>query len=300
MTPISAMTPSLVERIWAGAHAASWFPSWTLFQIAAVVLGGLLVLREGGHRLVAPYALGVVFAVFGGVALGSGGAWLAWASGPRTAALPELEIAGFGALSGLIAGHVIGARGRRVTTARALDVLAPSIGIMVAVARAGCFFAGCDFGRPTSVPWALRYPVMTPAFRAEVDAGLIDASAPHTLAVHPTQLYEAAIGVVIVAVTLRMRASARAGDRFLVAVALYAVGRILVDVLRGDLARGGMLGLTVTQALAVALLGLVIAWRSASAAQGPLRLPGRASGRDAPLSATARAPRAPTPRAPRR
>jgi hypothetical protein len=297
---MTSMTPSLVERMWASAHAGAWFPGWTLFQIAAVVLGGLLVLREGGHRLVAPYVLGVVLAVAAAVTLGSGGAWLAWATGPRSAPLPELEIAGFGALFGLIAGHLLGARGRRVSTARALDVLAPSIGIMIAVARAGCFFAGCDFGRPSSVPWALRYPTMTPAFRAQVDAGLVGAGASHTLPVHPTQLYEAAIGVVILVVTLRMRSAKRAGDRFLLAAVLYAVGRILVDVLRGDLARGGMLGLTVTQALAVALLGLVIAWRSASAAQGPLRLPGRASARGATAPATARVRQAPTPRGPHR
>ena len=81
MTSISA---SLVERVWAGAHTASWFPGWALFQLAAVVLGGLLVLRQGGHRLVAPYGLGVLLAVVGAVALGSGGEWAAWVSGPRS------------------------------------------------------------------------------------------------------------------------------------------------------------------------------------------------------------------------
>lgn len=252
---------SLVERVWVTAHAASWFPSWALFQVAAVVLGGLLVRREGGHRLVAPYALGVLLALFGAVALGSGGEWLAWASGRRAGPLPELEIAGFGALFGLLAGHLVGARARRVSTARALDVLAPSIGVMVAAARLGCFFAGCDFGRATSVPWALRYPVMTPAFRAQLDAGLIPSSASQTLPVHPTQLYEACFGLLVLTVTLRMRKPRREGDRFVVAAVLYAAGRIVVDVFRGDLARGGRLGLTVTQGLAVALLGLVIAWR---------------------------------------
>ena len=260
---------SVVERVWVTAHAASWFPGWVVFQMAAVVLGGLLVLREGGHRLVAPYALGVLLAVIGAVALGSGGEWVAWASGTRAGALPELEIAGFGALFGLLAGHVAGARARRVSMARALDVLAPSIGMMVAVARLGCFFAGCDFGRPTGMPWGLRYPAMTPAFRAQLDAGLISAGAAQTLPVHPTQLYEAAVGALIFVATMRLRSPRRDGDRFVLAVLLYAAGRIVVDVLRGDLARGGMLGLTVTQGLAVALVGLVIAWRGAWRGQAP-------------------------------
>ena len=272
MTSMNSMPASLVERVWAYAHTASWFPGWALFQLVAVVLGGLLVSREGGHRLVAPYALGVLLALLGAVALGSGGEWAAWVSGPRTGPLPELEIAGFGALFGLLAGHLIGARARRVSVARALDVLAPSIGIMIAVARIGCFFAGCDFGRPTSVPWALRYPAMTPAFRAQLDAGLIQASASQTLPVHPTQLYEACIGLLVLAVTLRVRSPRRDGDRFVLAVLLYAAGRIVVDVFRGDLARGGTFGLTVTQGLAIALLGLVIAWRGASGPGGPARL----------------------------
>ena len=260
---MSPMTSSLVDSVWTRAHAAPLFPGWALFQLAAVLLGGLLVLREGGHRLVAPFALGVLLAVVGALALGSGGEWLSWLSGPRTSPWPEIEIAGFGALFGLLAGHVLGARARRVSAARALDVLAPAIGGMIAVARAGCFFAGCDFGRPTTVTWALRYPTMTPAFRAQLDAGLIQASAAQTLPVHPTQLYEVCVGLVVLAVTLRMRPPRREGDRFVVAALLYAFGRIAVDVFRGDLARGGALGLTVTQGLAIALVGVVVAWRGA-------------------------------------
>lgn len=258
------MTPSpssQVERVWAFAHTSAWFPGWAVFAIAAVLLGGLLVSREGGRRFIAPYALGVLLALVGAVALGSGGEWARWLSGARTGPAPELEIAGFGALFGLLVGHVAGARARRVSIARALDVLAPSIGIMVAVARLGCFFAGCDFGRPTSVPWALRYPPMTPAFRAQLDAGLVHASASQTLPVHPTQLYEACLGVVVLALTLRMRSSRREGDRFVVAALLYAAGRIVVDVFRGDLARGGTFGLTVTQGLSLALIGAVVTWR---------------------------------------
>jgi hypothetical protein len=265
------MTPSLVEQVWTYAHHASWFPGWAAFQLVAVVLGGLVVSREGGHRLVAPYALGVLLAVLGAVALGSGGEWAAWLAGPRTSPPPELEIAGFGGLFGLLAGHVAGARARRVSGARALDALAPSLGIMIAVARMGCFFAGCDFGRPTSLPWGLRYPTMTPAFRAQLDAGLVQASAQQTLPVHPAQLYEALIGLVVLVVTLRMRSSRRDGDRFVVAVLLYAVGRIAVDVVRGDLTHGGTFGLTVTQGLAIALIGAVVAWRGARGPDGPSR-----------------------------
>lgn len=257
-------TESFVERTWNAAHSASWFPGWITFQLAAVVLGALLVLRAGGRRLVAPYAVGVLLALAGAVLLGSGAEWLTWLVHGARGRPPQLEIAGFGAIGGLVTGHLLVAHARRVSAERALDVLAPAIGAMITVARIGCFFAGCDFGKPTTVPWALRYPAMTPAFRAQLDAGLLQAGAGHTLAVHPTQLYEAALGVLVVVAARALRHPRREGDRFALVVLVYAAGRIGIDVFRGDLAHGGSLGLTTTQGLALALTGLVVAWRARS------------------------------------
>ena len=50
--------PSIVERIWNAAHAASLFPSWALFQIAAVALGALLLARASSRRFLAPFGIG--------------------------------------------------------------------------------------------------------------------------------------------------------------------------------------------------------------------------------------------------
>jgi phosphatidylglycerol:prolipoprotein diacylglycerol transferase len=251
----------MLEHAWWAAHAAPWFPGWMWFQAVAIVVGALLLVVRGGPRLFVAYAVGVVLAGACAIALGSGAAWLAWAEHGARGPLPELEIAGFGAIAGLVLGYVLVARARAIDTARALDVLAAPIGAMIAIARTGCFFAGCDFGTPATLPWALAYPPMTPAFRAQLDAGLLDASAARTLPVHPTQLYEAAIGLVVLVAALVTGRPQRAGDRFAAAALTYAAGRIAVDVFRGDLARGGALGLTTTQALALVLTGAVVAWR---------------------------------------
>ena len=58
-----------------------------------------------------------------------------------------------------------------------LDTLA--IGLLVALmfGRVGCFLNGCCYGRPTDLPWGVRFPQGLP---------------PTLVAVHPTQLYEAA------------------------------------------------------------------------------------------------------------
>ncbi|CAN5902393.1 hypothetical protein BH11MYX4_BH11MYX4_52580 [soil metagenome] len=264
----------MLEQVWWAARAAPWFPGWIWFQAVAVVVGALLLAKRSGAGLLLPFLAGVALAAASAVALGCGTEWVAWAKRGGHGPLPELEIAGFGALLGLVVGHVVLARARGLSGRRALDALAAPIGAMIAVARSGCFFAGCDFGKPTNAAWALAYPRWTPAFRAQLDAGLVGAAANRTLPVHPTQLYEVIVGLVILVAALAAGPPRRDGDRFAAAALTYAAGRMLVDVFRGDLARGGSLGLTSTQALALALTGAVVAWRFAA---GPSRS-GRVSG----------------------
>jgi phosphatidylglycerol---prolipoprotein diacylglyceryl transferase len=234
-----------METLWPLAHRE--LPWWS-FQLLAIAVGALVILRAARRALPA-YGAGVVLAAIGGGLFGCGGAWLRFAiSG---GAPPDLEVAGFGALAGLFLGFVLVAR-RRMQLAPALDALALAVGPMLTVARLGCFVAGCDFGAPTNVAWALRYPHWTPAFREQLARGLIAEAAPSTLPVHPTQLYEAMLGLALFAVALRCRRR-----RWAAVVALYAAGRFGIDFLRGDLARG-LLWLTASQWLAVATVGLVI------------------------------------------
>jgi phosphatidylglycerol---prolipoprotein diacylglyceryl transferase len=55
---------------------------------------------------------------------------------------------------------------------RYLDILA--IGLMVALAfgRIGCFLNGCCFGKPTNLPWAVRFPYDSLAYRSQVEPNL--------------------------------------------------------------------------------------------------------------------------------
>jgi phosphatidylglycerol:prolipoprotein diacylglycerol transferase len=51
---------------------------------------------------------------------------------------------------------------------RYLDILA--IGLMLALAfgRIGCFLRGCCFGKPTDLPWAIRFPYGSDAYQSQV------------------------------------------------------------------------------------------------------------------------------------
>src|SRR5262249_55609943 len=44
------------------------------------------------------------------------------------------------------------------------DVFAPAVALGHVIGRFGCFFAGCCFGKPTNVPWAVTF---TSQFAAE-------------------------------------------------------------------------------------------------------------------------------------
>jgi phosphatidylglycerol---prolipoprotein diacylglyceryl transferase len=61
------------------------------------------------------------------------------------------------------------------------DIFIPSTALGIAIGRLGCFFNGCCFGLPTTLPWGIKFP-------ADSLAGYIY---PNTC-VQPTQLYESA------------------------------------------------------------------------------------------------------------
>ena len=97
------------------------------------------------------------------------------------------------------------------------DILAPSVAIGQGVGRLGCFFAGCCYGRETDVPWAV-------IFKNPMDVHL-----------HPTQLYDSANGFIIFAILLILRKFKKFdGQLFWTYTLLYAVGRFIVEIFRGD------------------------------------------------------------------
>ena len=142
-----------------------------------------------------------------------------------------------------------------VPLARMGDLAAIPIGVALVFARLGCFMAGCDFGKVSSLPWAVRFPTNSPAWRDHLHAGLIPAGRTASLAVHPTQLYEAFLGLVIVAVAWVVgRRTRTEGRMFLAAAATYAIGRLLIETLRGDAGRGIYAGLSSGQIFSLLVL----------------------------------------------
>jgi phosphatidylglycerol:prolipoprotein diacylglycerol transferase len=142
-----------------------------------------------------------------------------------------------------------------VPLARMGDLAAIPIGVALVFARLGCFMAGCDYGKVSSLPWAMRFPAGSPAWRDQLHAGLIPAGHTASLPVHPTQLYEAFLGLVIVAVVwVVSRRTRTEGRMFLAAAITYAIGRLLIEMLRGDAGRGIYFGMSSGQIFSFAVL----------------------------------------------
>ncbi|HEY4059721.1 MAG TPA: prolipoprotein diacylglyceryl transferase family protein [Kofleriaceae bacterium] len=163
----------------------------------------------------------------------------------------------WGYLAGFAAVTLV-CRRHQLSLARFGDLAAVPMGVSLFFARLGCFMGGCDYGKVTSLPWGIRFPKGSPAWRDHLRAGLIPSGRTESLPVHPTQLYEAMLGLILIGVALlvaRTRWAKAARGRVVLSVAAtYAVGRIANEALRGDLGRGIYAGLSSGQIFSLCLL----------------------------------------------
>ncbi len=126
------------------------------------------------------------------------------------------------------------------------DVLAPGVVIGQAIGRLGCFAAGCCFGKPASVPWAVTF---TDVYAAR------QVGTPMDTALHPTQIYEslACFLIFFVLVWLAPRKSFH-GQVVLSYAVLYSIFRFTVEFFRGDPDRGSVFGGLLSTSQLIALL----------------------------------------------
>ncbi len=157
---------------------------------------------------------------------------------------------------------------------KAADMAGIAIPLGLAFGRLGCLMAGCCFGATCDLPWAVSFPGRSAASEEQFRDHLLPTSKMWSLPVHPTQLYESAASLAIAALCLlwvhgRKRYD---GQVFAVFLALYAVARSLLEILRRD-DRGGVLGLSTSQILGIALVGLAGAIHMTRGRSAPAPVP---------------------------
>lgn len=91
------------------------------------------------------------------------------------------------------------------------QLCAPALAAAYALGRIGCFIVNDDYGRPTDLPWGVKFPQGLPPSTAEQMTSMFGIPVPPgtdpatVLAVHPTQLYEAVIMLAAFAMLWRLR-----------------------------------------------------------------------------------------------
>ena len=132
------------------------------------------------------------------------------------------------------------------------DVIAPSLALGQGIGRVGCFFAGCCYGRATTIdnPLAVVFP--------------LSALAPPGIPLWPTQLMESAGLLALFAFLLLSLGKPRFARRPGLVASFYLLGsgllRFVVDRFRGDDRGELVLSLvpTTLTSLLIVLLGLIV------------------------------------------
>jgi phosphatidylglycerol---prolipoprotein diacylglyceryl transferase len=159
------------------------------------------------------------------------------------------------------------ARSRKQPFSSLVDFVITSVPVAHAFGRVGCFLNGCCFGAPSGRMPGVCYPgdTVSLAWRHHVAAGLIQADAARSLPVHPVQLYEAALNVVLFLCLRYLYPRRRWNGQVVVAYMCgYAAVRFATETLRGDRGqRMQYLGLSSAQWVSLALLAVaagIYAW----------------------------------------
>ncbi len=140
------------------------------------------------------------------------------------------------------------------------DAVAPALAIGSAIGRIGCFLNGCCYGGLSRAPWAVAFPAGSLPWARQVQAGLIPETLPHSLPVHPTQLYAAFDGFLILALlTIYFPFRRRDGEVMALLMFLYPLTRFFEEALRND-EPALLLGLTMSQWISIGIFvgGLIV------------------------------------------
>ena len=146
------------------------------------------------------------------------------------------------------------------------DACAPGIAIGNFFGRQGCFAAGCCWGKPTSLPWGVKF----------TELGHEITGVPTDAYLHPTQLYESFAMLIVFVFLLWLHRHRRFSGQVILSYALlYSVIRFGIEFLRDD-PRGDLFGLTTLTGFSTsqiislivgtgALAMLILRWRRNSA-----------------------------------
>ena len=124
-----------------------------------------------------------------------------------------------------------------------VDFATPATALGIGIGRVGCFLAGCCWGKPCNLPWAVTF-THPESF-----------TSARNIPLHPVQLYEAFGAFLIYAYcTYRMNRRKHFGEVFFQGLILYSFLRFAVEFFRGDSYRGFVFGGAVSYGQMISLV----------------------------------------------
>jgi phosphatidylglycerol:prolipoprotein diacylglycerol transferase len=210
-----------------------------IMMMVAFLMGGWLIALELRRRgLAEDYAADMVAAAVVGGIIGAKLWYVALTRDPG-ALFSRGGLVWYGGFLGGTAAVVLNGWRLRVPLRWTMQLVAPALAAAYALGRVGCFLVNDDYGRPSSLPWAVKFPRGLPPSTAGNMEHLFGIAVPPgtdpstVLAVHPTQLYETGIMLVVFAILWRLRLSSKpTGWLFGLYLMLAGVERFLVEILR--------------------------------------------------------------------
>ena len=97
------------------------------------------------------------------------------------------------------------------------DFISPLLILGYSIGRVGCTLVGCDYGLPTNLPWAMTFPNGAP---------------PTLISVHPTQIYETLLGLIIFSILWNLKYKLKKGYLFSLYMFLAGTERFFIEFIR--------------------------------------------------------------------
>src|SRR5689334_5616992 len=206
-----------------------------MMMVAFLMAGWAIQLQLQRRNLNADYAADIVMAaVIGGLL----GAKLWYVALTGESPFHRGGFVWYGGFLGGSAGILLLGWLKRVPTRFTMDLCAAPLTLGYALGRVGCFLVNDDYGIPSSLPWAMKFPEGLPPTTVEnlrqMHVSFPPGANPSDIvAVHPTQIYETALMLLAFAWLWRLRDHRHAvGWRFGVYLVLAGTERFLIEIVR--------------------------------------------------------------------